>query len=58
MNLLTPKQEQIVKNFFNSLNEKDKRHFVSVESQLLGHGSKKYLSDLLGISTKTIVRGG
>jgi len=39
------------------LNEKDKRHFASVESLLLGHGSKKYLADLLGISTKTIVRG-
>lgn len=57
MNPFTPKQEEIISSFFNSLNEKDKRHFASVESKLMGHGSKKYLANLLGISVKTIIRG-
>ncbi len=57
MSLLTPAQETLVSVFYKTLNEKDRRHFASVESELLGHGSKKYLADLFGINPKTITRG-
>jgi hypothetical protein len=50
-------QEENIKLFFNSLHEKDKRRFASLQSEILGHGGKTYMSKLLSISTKTISRG-
>lgn len=54
---LTDTQETLVAAFYNSLNEKDKRRYASVNAEILGHGSKKYLAKLFNISTKTITRG-
>jgi len=50
-------EEKKIKNFFESLHEKDKRRFAALQSELVGHGGKKYTSELLGISVKTLYRG-
>ena len=44
-------------NFYDSLSEKDKRRYAAVETLKLPHGGKKYISELLGCSFKTIQQG-
>ena len=46
-----------MQRLFGSLNEKDRRHYAAVEAMRLGHGGIKYISDLLGIDSKTISQG-
>lgn len=43
--------------YYRQLSEKDKRHYASLESSKLGRGGKKYISELLNLSTKTIRKG-
>ena len=43
--------------FFEDLNEKNRRHYLAVEAKKLSHGGIKYLSDLFGVSERTIRRG-
>lgn len=43
--------------YFRTLTQKGKRHYASIEAEKLGWGGKTYISNLLGISHKTI-RGG
>jgi hypothetical protein len=43
--------------FFENLSEKDRRHYAAVEALKLGHGGISYISDLFGISIRTIERG-
>jgi hypothetical protein len=57
MGYLSTEQEQLVVNFFSTLNERNRRHFASLQSKILGHGSKQYLADLFSINIKTISRG-
>jgi hypothetical protein len=42
---------------YSLLDEKSKRYFASMEALKLGHGGIEYVSQLLGISEKTIQRG-
>lgn len=49
--------EEFMVCFYNTLSEKDKRRYAAVEAKKLGHGSIKYISDLLGCDEKTIMRG-
>jgi DeoR/GlpR family transcriptional regulator of sugar metabolism len=49
--------EEYMLLFFEDLNEKNRRIYLAVESKKLGHGGIKYLSELFGISEKTIGRG-
>ena len=49
--------EQSMRNFYESLSEKDRRRFSALQSQQLGHGSIKYLAEVLGCSRRTIERG-
>ena len=44
-------------NYFGSLPEKQRRHFVAMQYQQLGEGSQHYLSELFGCSRQTIVTG-
>ena len=58
--MLTPYNKVIeegMMNFYDSLSEKDKRRYAAVETLKLSHGGKKYISDLLGCSFKTIQQG-
>ncbi len=43
--------------FFETLDEKSRRHYAAVEAQKLGHGGAAYISRLLSISEITVRRG-
>jgi|Laugrespbdmm15sn_2_1035079.scaffolds.fasta_scaffold185432_1 hypothetical protein len=43
--------------FYSSLPEKQRRHFLSMEHERLGKGSKRYLSRVFGCDRKTINKG-
>lgn len=49
--------ERDMKMFYNSLNEKDKRHYAALEAKKLGHGGVTYISDLLGCDRSTVQSG-
>lgn len=49
--------EQIMKTFYNTLSEKDRRRYAAVEARRLGHGGISYISDVLGCSRTTIHDG-
>jgi len=49
--------EKEMKKFFDSLSEKDKRRYAAIETLKLGHGGRKYISQILGCNRKTIRRG-
>lgn len=49
--------EAEMKKVYNTLSEKDKRRYASIEAIKLGYGGQSYISRLLGCSTKTIQRG-
>lgn len=48
---------QVMKTFFNTLSEKDKRRYAAVEAQKLGHGGISYMAGVLGCSRTTIHEG-
>lgn len=49
--------EILMKNHFDNLNEKEKRHYSGVEAIKLGHGSKTYIANILKCNRKTIAKG-
>ena len=49
--------EEDMKLVYGRLNEKDKRRYAAAEVNKLGHGGKKYISDLFKINPKTITKG-
>jgi DeoR/GlpR family transcriptional regulator of sugar metabolism len=49
--------EKGMKLFYESLNEKDKRHYAAVEAHKLGHGYVSYISELFSCSRQTIYSG-
>ena len=49
--------EQQMRNFFETLSEKDQRRYAAIQAGQLGHGGIEYVSELLGCSTRTISRG-
>ena len=57
MKKYSSKIEEDMKIVFNRLNEKDRRRYAAAEVNKLGHGGKKYISELLNISPKTITIG-
>lgn len=40
--------------FYGQLKEREKRLYASIEAKKMGYGGKLYISNLLGISQKTI----
>jgi len=44
-------------DFYGTLSEKDRRRYAAIEAQRLGRGGIRYISRLLGCSTRTIERG-
>ena len=54
---LSPLQEERMRNFAATLNEKDRRRFAALEASQLGHGGITYVARVLGCSTRTIERG-
>lgn len=49
--------EQNMRNFFDTLTEKDQRRFAALEASQLGHGGIQYIAEVLGCSRRTIERG-
>lgn len=49
--------EEQMRAFQQTLSEKDRRRFASLEAARLGHGGIEYIAEVLGCSTKTIERG-
>ena len=52
-----PDVEEAMRGFFDSLPERERRHFAAVEAAKLGHGGISYLAQILGCDEKTIRRG-
>lgn len=53
----TPSIEKDMKMFYDSLNEKDKRHYAALEAKKLCYGGMTYISDLLGCDRSTVQSG-
>ena len=49
--------EKRLRDFAQTLSEKDFRRFAAIEAAQRGYGAIVYIADLLGCSTKTIERG-
>jgi len=47
----------IMKKFYDSLNEKDKRRYAAIESMRIGHGGQAYISQIFACDRKTIRKG-
>jgi hypothetical protein len=52
-----PMIEQSMKDYFESLSEKDRRRYAGVEALKLGRGGITYIANLLGIRRKTVHKG-
>lgn len=48
---------QHMKLFYESLSEKDRRRYASVEAEKLAHGGVEYIADVLGCDPQTIRQG-
>lgn len=49
--------EKRLRDFAQTLSEKDRRRFAAIEAVQRGYGGIVYIADVLGCSTKTIERG-
>ena len=49
--------ESQMRNFFETLSEKDQRRYAAIEARQLGHGGISYVAEVLGCSIRTISRG-
>jgi len=49
--------EQSMRDFFDTLSEKDQRRFAAFQARQLGHGGIQYVAEVLGYSRRTIERG-
>ena len=52
-----PAAEERGRAFYETLSEKDRRRYVAVEAQRLGHGGMRYVAQVFGCSERTIERG-
>jgi len=52
-----PDIEQLLRQYYQSLSEKDRRRFAAVEALTLGHGGTTYISNILGCDPHTIQEG-
>jgi transposase len=46
-----------MKEFYNSLNEKDRRHYAGIEALKLGRGGRSYIARILRCSRRTVNKG-
>ena len=49
--------EQSMRNFYQSLSEKDRRRYAAVEAAKFGHGGKSYVAGLFGCDPDTVAVG-
>ena len=53
----SPEHEARMRNFYTSLNEKDRRLFAGLEALRFGHGGRTYIARVLGCSRNTVSKG-
>ena len=53
----SPEIESQMRNFYNSLSEKDRRRYAAIEATKLGYGGIAYISRIIQCDEKTIGRG-
>ena len=49
--------EDLMRRYYETLNERDRRRYSGVEALKLGHGGKNYIAKVLGCSRKTVAKG-
>lgn len=49
--------EALMRLHYSRLSEKDGRHYAAIEAQKLGWGGKRYILNLLGLSSRTLYKG-
>jgi len=49
--------EATMKEFYDSLNERDRRRYAGIEALKLGHSGRNYISRVLGCSRRTVSKG-
>jgi hypothetical protein len=49
--------ERRMRDFYRSLNERDRRRYAGLEANKLGHGGISYISEVLGCDRKTVSQG-
>lgn len=57
MQPFSPEVEQEMKKYYETLSEKDQRHFAALMSLMVGYGGQKYIAEQLGCSERTVERG-
>ena len=49
--------EDLMRRYYESLNERDRRRYAGMEALILGHGGQNYIAKILGCSRKTVRKG-
>jgi len=49
--------EDIMRRYYENLNEKDRRQYAGIEALKLGHGGQNYIAKVLGCSRRTVRKG-
>ena len=52
-----PAVAEMMRWFYESLSEKDRRRYAALEAQRIGHGGIRLVAEVLGCSEHTIERG-
>lgn len=53
----SPDIEQLLRHYYQSLSEKDRRRFAALEATKLGHGGIRYIAQVLGGDPQTVKDG-
>jgi hypothetical protein len=53
----SPEIEQLLRQYYQSLSEKDRRRFAALEAIKLGHGGIRYMAKVLGCDPQTVKDG-
>src|SRR5215831_5227912 len=53
----SPETEQLLRQYYQSLSEKDRRRFAALEAIKLGHGGTRYITKVLGCDPQTVKDG-
>jgi len=53
----SPEVEAQMRNFYQSLSEKDRRRYAAIEAKKLGYGGVSYICGVLNCNDRTITRG-
>lgn len=57
METYTVQIQSMMKKYYDSLHESDKRRYAAIETLKLGHGGQKYICRVLGCDPDTILKG-